>query len=121
MAVTDVLFPDQVVDLPPEAGDQTAVRFEPHEAWLQAAPREQQLAAMWRWFATRYDDPREATPHDASGDYLYTDGGPIRASEVLQARFGGRVDDAVIATLLRAIHQEVGEDWAPRRLDKAGA
>jgi len=121
MAVTDLLFPDHTVELPAAAGDQTASRFEPDDAWLIHASREHQLAAMWRWFATRYDDPREAVPHDESGDYLYTDGGPFKASQVLRERFGGVVADDVIATLLDAIHREVGEDWALRGIDKAGA
>ena len=121
MAVTDLLFPDHVVELPAAAGDQAASRFEPVDGWLQGASREHQLAAMWRWFATRYDDPREAVPHDDEGNYLYTDGGPFKASAVLQERFGGLVGDEVIATLLDAIHREVGEDWALRGIDKAGA
>ncbi|WKB54028.1 hypothetical protein [Eleftheria terrae] len=121
MAVADKLSGGRLVSLPAEAGNIDAPVFEPEERWLRSAEPVLQQAAMWRWFGTRYEDPRLTTPHDKAGDYLYTDGGPYRADKVLHERFDGLVDAAVIDELVAHLRSEVGELWSSRPLDKTSS
>lgn len=123
MAIPDLIAPpgEGPVELPAAAGDLTAPRFEPDEAWLREADLALQKAALWRWFATHFEDPRQAVPHDDAGNFLYGDDEPVQADQALQQRFGGQVDDAVLKAVHDALCAEVGNDWAHRRLDKAGA
>ncbi len=119
MTVPERLFDGKIVPLPSEAGDQAAARFDPVDSWLRTAPPVQQKAAMWRWFATRYEDPKVATPHDENG-YFFTDGGPFHADEVLHERFDRCVDPKVVQELVADVQAEVGNDWASKPLDKSG-
>ena len=57
MITTDKIADGKLLTLPPEAGDVNAPRFQPNDAWLRQAPPDQQKTAMWRWFATRYEEP----------------------------------------------------------------
>jgi hypothetical protein len=68
MIATDELTDGKLIDLPPEAGDVTQPRFEPVEAWLRSAEPAAQKTAMWRWFATRYEELGPSTPHDTAGN-----------------------------------------------------
>jgi hypothetical protein len=120
MAVTDRIAGGHPVDLPPEAGAIDNPRFEPNDAWLRRAAPEQQQTAAWRWFATRYDDPVVATPHDEAGHYLYEDGEPCRADQLLRKRFGTLIPSPVLEGLIAAIRSEVGNDWVAKRMDKFG-
>ena len=120
MISTDKLTDGQLIDLPAEAGDPSAAQFEPDDGWLAAAEPALQKTAMWRWFATRFEEPAEAVPHDDEGNYLWDEGGPCRAGEVLRQRFGGRVPAAVLDEFIERVEAEGGAEWAPRRLDKAG-
>jgi len=120
MTATDTLTDGKLINLPPEAGDVNAPRFEPDETWLRGASPDQQKTAMWRWFATRYEDPDTAVPHDDDGGYVFTDGGPFLADEVLHERFDGCVPPAVVEALVKSVQQQVGNEWALRRLDKSG-
>lgn len=104
-------------ELPPEAGDIDAPRFEPEDGWLRGAGPELQQRAMRRWFEARYVNPVYTTPHDENGDYLFTGEGPCHPREVLDERFGGMVRDEVIEELAQALRREVGDDWAPRSSD----
>lgn len=121
MTVPERIFDGKLVPLPAEAGDVNAPRFDPVDSWLRTAPAIQQKAAMWRWFATRYEDPQVATPHDDQGNYVFTDGGPFRADEVLHERFDRCVVPEVVQELVGDVQAEVGNDWALRRLDKSGS
>lgn len=122
MSVTDRLWPNGPLDLPPEAGNLTAARYEPDEQWLQQANAELQKAALWRWFATHLEDPRDAVPHsEDDDDYLWGDDEPVLADRALNERFGSLVPTAVVGEVLSAIRREVGNEWAHKRLDKAGA
>ena len=121
MAVSDQLQTGGLVDLPAQAGDVNAPCFHPNETWLRSAPVAEQKAALWRWFATRFDDPEEATPHDEQGHYLFGNGEPVLADQVLTQRFQGLVSDKVIGDVIAAVCQEVGNKWALKRMDKAGA
>jgi cbb3-type cytochrome oxidase cytochrome c subunit len=110
------------VDLPAEAGNFTEARYEPNEQWLQQAGAEFQKAALWRWFATHLEDPRDAVPHsEQDDDYLWGDDEPVLADQALNERFGSLVPTAVLREVLTAIRSEVGNEWAHKRLDKAGA
>lgn len=122
MSIPDRLWPEGPVDLPPEAGNPAASHFEPNEAWLaQASPKLQQ-AALWRWFASRFDDPYHAVPHNERGeDYLWGEGEPIKADLALAERFGAVVPHTIIDQVARALRDEVGNEWALKRLDKVGA
>src|SRR5258706_14848056 len=115
MPATDPLPDAPLVPLPPEAGDVNAPRFEPDDAWLGRATPEEQKTAMWRWFATRYqdpDDPETAAPRAEEG--------LCHADEVLHARFDACVPPAVVGELVQRVQQEVGNDWARRGMDEFG-
>lgn len=120
MAVADKLAGHGVVSLPAEAGTIDAPVFEVNEAWLRSAQPALQKAAMWRWFATRYEDPKLTTPHDKDGGFLYTNGGPYHADQLLHHRFDAWVPAEVVSELVDALRDEVGNDWAPKPMDKAG-
>jgi hypothetical protein len=119
-APTDELIEGRLITLPLEAGDINAPHFEPDDDWLRGAPPEQQKTAMWRWFATRFEDPRTAVPHDEQGEFLFTDGGPWLADELLHERFDAFVAEGVVDQLVRSVQARVGNEWAKRRLDESG-
>lgn len=120
MIASDKLTDGQLIDLPAEAGDPASARFEPHDDWLRRAAPLEQKGAMWRWFATHYDEPAESMPHDEAGNYLYTDGGPFSADIVLRERFGACVADDVLSDFIARVEAEGGAEWALKALDKEG-
>jgi len=121
MNITDRLWPEGSVDLPPESGDINASRYEPDEQWLRQASAEFQKAALWRWFATHLEDPRTAVPHDPDcREFLWGENEPVLADQALEDRFGTLVPSSVVKDVLAAIHSEVGNEWANKRLDKVG-
>jgi hypothetical protein len=123
MPSTDSLTDGQLIQLPPEAGDVNAPRFEPNDDWLRGATPQQQKTAMWRWFATRFEDPADpetAAPHDAQGRRVLDDEGPFHADEVLHRRFDACVPMVVIDALVQRLHEEVGHEWARRGGDDFG-
>lgn len=123
MTIPDQLAPpgQGPVELPPEAGDLAAPRFEPDDSWLRHADDAQKKAAIWRWFATHFEDPREAVPHGPQGGFLFGDDEPVKADQTLQARFGRLVAPDVLKAVQDAIRAQAGNEWAHRRLDKSGA
>ena len=124
MPATDLLTDGRLIDLPPEAGDVNAPRFDPRDEWLRRAQPQAQKTAMWRWFATRYEnpsDPESALPHDGDGRRVLAEGeGPFRAGEVLHERFRGTVPEHVIDELARRVEEEAGSLWARRGHDEFG-
>lgn len=120
MPATDTLTNGRLITLPPEAGDVNAPRFEPNEDWLRSAPPEQQKTAMWRWFATRFEEFETAVPHDDQGDYVFTEGGPWLADEVMHERFDAFVPEDVVQALVESVQREAGNEWAKRRIEDAG-
>ncbi len=124
MPATDLLTDGHLIDLPPEAGDVNAPRFEPREDWLRQASPEAQKTAMWRWFATRYEKPSEpesALPHDEEGRRVLDEGeGAFRAGDVLRERFRQCVPAHVIEELVRRVEAEAGSVWARRGQDEFG-
>ena len=122
-AATDTVIDGPVVPLPPEAGDMDAPHFEPDDEWLRRAGPPEQKAAMWRWFATHYEDPGDpetAAPHDAEGCRVYDDEGPFHADEVLHGRFDHCVPPAVVDELVQRVRQQAGNEWARRGMDEFG-
>lgn len=116
---TDDLTDGRLIDLPPEAGDVNQPRFEPHDDWLRTADAASQKTAMWRWFATRYEELETSTPHDAEGNYFFgRKEAPVRADEVLQERFGTLVPTEVLAQLVSGLQAKAGNEWAKVELDK---
>jgi hypothetical protein len=116
---TDELTGGKLIELPPEAGDTTQPRFEPAEEWLRNAEPAAQKTAMWRWFATRYEELNPSTPHDADGNYFFgTKGPPVLADEALRKRFGGVVSQEVLQELIADVQGKVGNQWAEIGLDK---
>jgi hypothetical protein len=124
MPATDTVTDTPNVPLPPEAGDVNAPRFEPNEDWLRRAAPDQQKAAMWRWFATRYEEPAHpetSAPQDAQGRRVHDDDeGPFHADEVLHARFDELVPREVVDDLVQGVQQAAGNDWARRGVDEFG-
>ncbi|WP_280153058.1 hypothetical protein [Piscinibacter sp. XHJ-5] len=124
MPATDLLTDGELIQLPPEAGDVNAPRFDPDDDWLRRASADEQKTAMWRWFATRYEDPNDpetAGPHDGQGRRAFAeDDGPFHADEVLHARFDRCVPAPVVDALVQRLQQQVGNDWARRGGDGFG-
>ncbi|MEH3085162.1 MAG: hypothetical protein PGN26_01170 [Xylophilus ampelinus] len=130
LIASDALTDGRLIELPPEAGDVNAPRFEPEDDWLRAAEPAEQKAAMWRWFATRYEEitpggiaetasapveaelDKEPVPEPADG--------PVRLDATLRERFAGRVPDAVIDDLVARVREQTVKDWMPLATDKAG-
>lgn len=121
MPATDTLIDAPLVPLPPEAGDVNAPRFEPDDDWLRDAPPDLQKTAMWQWFATRFEDPRTAVPNDDQGNFVFPTGrGPCYADETLHERFDAFVPEGVVEELVQRLQQEVGNEWAKKKLEDAG-
>ena len=119
MIATDDLTDGKLIDLPPEAGDVDQPRFEPRDDWLQNADAVSQKTAMWRWFATRYEELETSTPHDREGHFFFgMKDPPVSAGEVLHARFDAVVPPDVVAELVRGVQSKAGDAWAKVELDK---
>ena len=119
MIATDELTDGRLIDLPPEAGDVNQPRFEPDDGWLRGADAASQKTAMWRWFATRYEELETSTPHDQDGHYFFgTKEPPVSAAKVLRARFGAIVPAQVLAELVSSVQTKSGDAWAKVELDK---
>lgn len=105
-------------NLPIEAGDTEVRQFDPNDNWIKSAPCELQIEAMRRWFSDRYEDPANETPYNGSeGGYQFINGGPCDPNDEIQARFGHVVDYELIDELIQELHAEVGDQWAPIRMD----
>ena len=115
---TDDLTEGQLIDLPPQAGDTTQPRFEPDEAWLRQASPVEQKTAVWRWFATRYEELEPSTPHDREGNYFFGRKQPVLADEVLRERFAALVPPEVLDGLLDDLKAKAGNQWVAFELDK---
>ncbi len=106
-------LPEEALELLGSHPDQPDI----NDHWLEkkASPDDQRVA-MHGWFVTRYCNPVEiGTPFDSeTGRYHFIFGGPFDAKEVLQARFAGRVDDALIARLAFDLEMEGGVSWTSR-------
>ncbi|MDB5849986.1 MAG: hypothetical protein JWP29_3738 [Rhodoferax sp.] len=121
MIATDELTDGQLIDLPPAAGDVTQPRFEPVDDWLRSATEVEQKTAMWRWFATRYEEMNITTPHDDEGNYLIGEKKPVKADQVLAERFGAVVPETVLQALINDLKDKVGNRWAVMPMDKLGS
>lgn len=121
MIATDELTDGKLIDLPAAAGDVTQPRFEPIDDWLRSAPELEQKTAIWRWFATRYEEMELNTPHDDEGNFLIGEKKPVKADEVLAERFGAVVPAPVLQSLLAAVKEKAGNRWAVMPLDKLGS
>ncbi len=121
MIATDELTDGQLIDLPPAAGDLTQPRFEPVDDWLRQASAVEQKTAMWRWFATRFEEMETTTPNDGDGNYLIGEKKPVKADKVLAERFDGLVPAPVLQALVDAVKARVGNRWAVMPLDKLGS
>jgi len=105
---------DDHIQLPPEASNDDGQPFEPDDAWLSTAPREQQIAAMRRWFLARYENPANKTPWDGEDKkYVFIWGGPYHPNDEIQERFGGIVPHDTMHELIVELWQNVGDEWAP--------
>ena len=115
---TDQLTDGKLIELPAEAGDITAPRFEPNEEWLQRAPALEQKTAVWRWFATRYEELEPSTPHDPQGNYFFGRKEPVQLDQVLHERFDALVPQDRLDELVKDIQARAGNEWAWMELDK---
>ena len=119
MIATDELTEGRLIDLPTEAGDVNQPRFEPKDDWLRNADPASQKTAMWRWFATRYEELETSTPHDREGNYFFgRKEPPVKADEVLRERFSAIVSPEVLAQLVERLQAKAGNTWAKVELDK---
>ncbi len=122
MGWNDHLDDSEISNLPPEAygsNFQSSSPFDPDDHWLKTAEPDQQLIAMRAWFCARFCDPAHETPYNGrEGGYLFVNGGPADPADELPDRFEGVVDDDLIQQVVDEMHIEVGEQWAPIRLDR---
>lgn len=82
--------------------------------WLKDASREEQQDAIRHWFLSRYEDPANETPWDGEEKaYIFVWGGPYDPNDVIQERFGDIVEYEVMEEVIRDLHRDVGEQWAP--------
>lgn len=125
MTVTERIGHGKVVNLPAEAGDVDSPRFSPNDEWLRDADATLQQAAMWRWFATRFESPITAVPHDPPSDdrpseFLFLDGAPAQVDQVLHDRFDPWVPAEVVDELVASVRAEAGNEWVPKTVDRFG-
>lgn len=100
--------------LPPEAGQDTKIGFEPDNDWLIAAEPEFRQEAMRSWFLTRFWDPANDTPYMTSeGGFLYIHGGPYDAEEQPYNRFGGLCSEEEIGAVRDDVESDGILEWAP--------
>lgn len=122
MIATDELTNGQLIDLPSQAGDVNQPRFEPDEAWLQAASPVEQKTALWHWFATRHEELASSTPHDGDGNFFFgAKEPPVDPDRVLRERFGRLVPATVLDELIGDIRRRGGERWAHVVPDQLGS
>jgi hypothetical protein len=89
-------------------------RRKPRETWahLRSMDRDEQIAAMRRWFTENYEDPANQTPYEsAEGGYIWVYGGPYDALEELSSEFGDDVAEDVIEELAEKL-SDIMPDWA---------
>jgi hypothetical protein len=111
---------EDLPELPPNAGKDTAKGFEPADDWLKTADRKLQHAAMRHWFLSRYEDPAMETPW-TEGSYLYVHGGPYEAADELYDRFGDVLEDGadeIIGAVVEDVESEGIHEWAPIHHDR---
>ncbi|MDB5894865.1 MAG: hypothetical protein JWQ88_2396 [Rhodoferax sp.] len=118
MIATDELTDGQLIDLPAAAGDVTQPRFEPMDDWLRTASPVEQKTAMWRWFATRYEEMETSTPHDQEGEYLVGENKLVQVADVMAERFAPLVPETVLQQLVAGITTRGGPTWSFMPLDK---
>lgn len=119
MISTDALTGGTLHELPPEAGDTTQPRFEVKDEWLRTAEPPLQKTAVWRWFATRYEEMEPSTPHDSEGNFfLGVKDPPVSLDAVLRERFGDVVPHDVLDSLISDVQRRAGDQWVKMDLDK---
>lgn len=101
-------------ELPPDAGENTELGFEPDDDWISAAKPELRHEAMRIWFLTRFEDPANNTPYLGSeGGYMYIHGGPYDAEEELIGRFGHVCSEEAIQAVIEDVETDDIIEWAP--------
>ena len=113
MIATDRLADGKLLTLPPEAGDVNAPRFEPNPDWLRSASAVEQKTAMWRWFATRYEELDADAPRDERS-------GAVLADRVLHDRFDACVPREVVDQLVHSLQAEAGNERLRERHVESG-
>jgi hypothetical protein len=75
--------------------------------------------AIWRWFATRYEELESSTPHDVEGNYFFgTKEPPVLADAVLRERFSHVVPQPVLDESIAGLQAKAGNLWAEAVPDK---
>jgi len=81
---------------------------------LSRLSTEAQLEVMEFWFRERYEDPVHGLPHEsAEGGYIFVNGGPYDANDVLGEEFGASVREGLIHSLVQKLETEC-IDWTPK-------
>ncbi len=130
LIASDELTDGRLIELPPEAGDVNEPRFQPEDGWLRGAEPAEQKAAMWRWFATRYEElvpggivETASTPVEAQADgdrAPEPSDGPAPLDATLRERFADVVPAEVVDSLVRGVRAQTTNDWVPMSTDKLG-
>lgn len=73
--------------------------------------RAAKIEEMRDWFMARYKDPADGVPYDGGeGGYLYVNGGPYDARDVLSDQFGDEVAEDLIDEVVAQIERD-GTEW----------
>lgn len=88
--------------------------FEPANADMLLAGRDEQIALMRRWFLERYCDPAvEISRTAATNGYGWDGGEGVDPRTRLRERFGDVADDTAINALAAELYLKGGARWAP--------
>lgn len=68
-------------------------------------PKDAKIDVMRTWFLERFEDPVHSAPW-VDGEYVYINGGPYDADEVLQTEFSGLVPIDAIQELVKELNAE---------------
>lgn len=80
--------------------------------WLKKARKKNKIIAMCQWFSMRYCDPvHELYYCTQEGGYIWANGGPYEAEDILSAQFSGIVSDEIIDEAVSKIESSGNYQW----------
>lgn len=81
--------------------------------WLKSASKKKQVSAICQWFAMRYCNPDNELPFcSQEGGYVWLDGGPYHAKDIITSNFEGIVSDEIIEKSISTIESSEIYMWS---------